>query len=409
MEKKTIGRFIAALRKANGLTQRDLAEKLNVSDKTVSRWERDESYPDLSLIPVIAEIFSVSADELLRGERLSGEIPRQNGSAKGEKQLERLLQSTLTNYRVRSIAGFGISLAALPAAAISNFGFNRAFIGFFSACVFILTALICQAIFTLKAFSALGQDFAGEEVGKHRSSITDTAILVFSAILSVFAFCLPLIILPGDNYLGLTAGTWAGYGAVFALITAAICLVASWFIKDGKFYFRSSEQARRNRLKKICALILLALLSATTAIEYFATYDFRMYAEPVRFDNYEDFKAFMAQRLAWDYETAYAEESIPDTRVYYDRFGNRISEEEAHTHQIKNIDGEVVCEYVQYNEQVVSMSYTVSKTCLPISVITQQAQRAATRTISIIHDCFIFVYLAELAGVFIYYLKKRSA
>ena len=41
MEKKTIGGFIAALRKANGMTQKDLAERLNVSDKTVSRWERE--------------------------------------------------------------------------------------------------------------------------------------------------------------------------------------------------------------------------------------------------------------------------------------------------------------------------------------------------------------------------------
>ena len=42
MEARTIGSFIATLRKANGLTQKDLAEKLSVSDKAVSRWERDE-------------------------------------------------------------------------------------------------------------------------------------------------------------------------------------------------------------------------------------------------------------------------------------------------------------------------------------------------------------------------------
>ena len=69
MERKTIGGFIAALRRANGMTQRELAERLNVSDKTVSRWERDESAPELAAIPVIAEIFGVSCDELLRGER----------------------------------------------------------------------------------------------------------------------------------------------------------------------------------------------------------------------------------------------------------------------------------------------------------------------------------------------------
>ena len=65
MEKKTIGGFISALRKANGMTQKDLAERLNVSDKSVSRWECDEGSPDLSLIPVIAEIFGVTCDELL--------------------------------------------------------------------------------------------------------------------------------------------------------------------------------------------------------------------------------------------------------------------------------------------------------------------------------------------------------
>lgn len=71
MEKKTIGALIAALRKANGMTQRELAEKLHVSDKSISRWERDESAPDLSMIPVLAELFGVTCDELLRGERTS--------------------------------------------------------------------------------------------------------------------------------------------------------------------------------------------------------------------------------------------------------------------------------------------------------------------------------------------------
>lgn len=64
MERKTIGSFIAALRKANGMTQKELADRLLVSDKAVSRWERDECAPDISLIPVIAELFGVTSDEL---------------------------------------------------------------------------------------------------------------------------------------------------------------------------------------------------------------------------------------------------------------------------------------------------------------------------------------------------------
>ena len=60
MEKKTIGTFISALRKANGITQQELADMLNISNKAVSRWERDECAPDITLIPALAEILGVT-------------------------------------------------------------------------------------------------------------------------------------------------------------------------------------------------------------------------------------------------------------------------------------------------------------------------------------------------------------
>ena len=69
MEIKSIGKFIATLRKANGYTQAQLAEQLGVSNKTISNWENEVSYPDLSLIPVIADLFNVTSDELLRGAK----------------------------------------------------------------------------------------------------------------------------------------------------------------------------------------------------------------------------------------------------------------------------------------------------------------------------------------------------
>ena len=102
MEKKTIGQFIATLRKANGMTQKQLAEKLSVTDKAVSRWERDESYPDLTLIPVIAEIFNVTSDEILRGEKKNVEsietTPRQ--AEKTERQIENILGRINLNFGI---------------------------------------------------------------------------------------------------------------------------------------------------------------------------------------------------------------------------------------------------------------------------------------------------------------------
>lgn len=139
MERKTIGSFIAVLRKAQGLTQRQLAEKLNVSDKTVSRWERDEGYPDLALIPILAEIFSVSCDELLRGERLPGERSeqdREKDERRSEKQRQYLLASAMSRFRNRSYIVVLLSLLGLTAAAAANFGFGRGRLGFSWGCLF---------------------------------------------------------------------------------------------------------------------------------------------------------------------------------------------------------------------------------------------------------------------------------
>lgn len=64
-EKQTLGGMIATLRKGYGMTQNDLAEQMNVTDKAVSKWERDISCPDVSTLPKLAEILGVSVDELL--------------------------------------------------------------------------------------------------------------------------------------------------------------------------------------------------------------------------------------------------------------------------------------------------------------------------------------------------------
>ena len=64
-ENTTLGRRIMSLRKAAGLTQEQLAEKLGVSPQAVSKWENDISCPDISALPLIASIFGVSSDELL--------------------------------------------------------------------------------------------------------------------------------------------------------------------------------------------------------------------------------------------------------------------------------------------------------------------------------------------------------
>ena len=61
----TLGKRIMALRKAAGMTQEQVAERLGVSPQAVSKWENDVSCPDVTMRPRIAQIFNVSTDELL--------------------------------------------------------------------------------------------------------------------------------------------------------------------------------------------------------------------------------------------------------------------------------------------------------------------------------------------------------
>lgn len=73
MNQEKIGKFILKLRKEKKMTQQELADKLNVTDRAVSHWENGRSIPDVSLFKSICEIFDISVNELISGEKLSKE------------------------------------------------------------------------------------------------------------------------------------------------------------------------------------------------------------------------------------------------------------------------------------------------------------------------------------------------
>lgn len=66
MKKQTLGMMISSLRKEKGMTQLQLAEIMGVTDKAVSKWERDLSAPDVNSIPKLAETFGITVDELMQ-------------------------------------------------------------------------------------------------------------------------------------------------------------------------------------------------------------------------------------------------------------------------------------------------------------------------------------------------------
>lgn len=159
MEKKTMGSFMAALRKANGLTQQQVADKLNVSNKTVSKWECNEGYPEISMLPVIAELYSVSVDELLRGERISKAIDEEKVEVKKAERIKFLIEKAIVKFTNSSIVSIVFSgVALIMAYIICDIIYNYNVLWFGYAIILILCAVSIAV--SLIAFNNFISDYA---------------------------------------------------------------------------------------------------------------------------------------------------------------------------------------------------------------------------------------------------------
>ncbi|MBE6538095.1 MAG: helix-turn-helix transcriptional regulator [Ruminococcaceae bacterium] len=67
MNSVDFGKKICMLRKKQGMTQAELASRLNVSDKAISKWERGAGFPEITQLPILSDIFGVSVDYLMKG------------------------------------------------------------------------------------------------------------------------------------------------------------------------------------------------------------------------------------------------------------------------------------------------------------------------------------------------------
>jgi len=432
MERKTIGGLIAALRKANGMTQKDLAERLHVSDKSVSRWERDDGAPDLSLIPVIAEIFDVTCDELLRGERKSAaertdpETTEEYTTPKGEKERKRLMKVSLSQFKSRSIVAAGITLAGLIAAMVGNFALTRAYLGFLIGTVFYLAAAVCQAVFTNGALLAVSDESMSEvELGEYRRKVLFWTETVGGITLCLLAASLPLALMTHDPHVGLSWGAWTEGAAVFGAIAAALVLLTVYFLnaallKRGLYVRKDAVRYWYNhRLKRNCTLLLLGLYAATFLGHYAATAGFNPYhlAEGIEFTDYESFRDYMAQPIPYSRDPYYISTEPTDTPVaseqvdepvYYNEFGVQITEEEARTREVRNGKDEVVCTYLDYNENVAAIRWGGGETMLPIRVVTFDEMREARAEIKWRSVWFGIGYGLELIAVAALYVIKRK-
>ncbi len=131
MKKQTLGHRIADLRKESGMTQLDLAGKMGVTDKAVSKWERDLACPDVNSMARLAGIFGVSVDELMQVKAGTNRNPKE-GRLYDTLQLilkavavamgvAAAVLSLMNKIEANSAAGMlGLGLACLAVAQLSG-------------------------------------------------------------------------------------------------------------------------------------------------------------------------------------------------------------------------------------------------------------------------------------------------
>ena len=326
MEKKTIGKFISALRRANGMTQKELGDKLYVSDKTVSRWECDECTPELSLIPSIAEIFGITTDELLRGERnnpdreaaISEDVASKQ-RAKSDKQFRLMLHSGKKRFTNLSFISIGLTIVGLISAMICNLGFSKGMLGFCLASVFLVAATICQICFTVSFRLLIDEEEAehAEEIKKTNTDMVLSSVKIFFGIFLTFAFCLPIALLGGGHY-GLTLETWFRFGALFAAASFLLgfCIYKIFILKvliEKRIVLPDEQTVARIRaegrlLLRICIVFLSVLAITVLATDIITSYvSESTFIKRERFDDPDEFIDYMQSEYDKWYNEGYGD------------------------------------------------------------------------------------------------------
>lgn len=425
MEKMTIGKFIAALRRANGMTQKELGERLYVSDKTVSRWERDECDPELHLIPAIAEIFGVTTDELLRGQRRSESAePAPEAAArlksKSDKQWRNLLQRRRVRFRNQSLIARGIALVGLIAAAVCDLCFTHALLGFCLGLVFLVAAAICQLCFDAAARLQGDEDEPEwqDDVDDFNHQLTGTTVSVLSLIGCVLAFLLPLLL--AEAYYGLTTGSWMLLG----LLCVTVALVAGhlvhtlWLrralVRRGLLGQEMLTQSTRDRavirrLLKVALPVTAVCIGLIIALEASGA---TWLAKAEKFDNYADFEQFTydlaleeAQR-EWEGFTL-----IPLERGYRVMDGGEqvTGDVTFESDTITAEDGRVLSTYACGGVSMVTFSFDKSDDGLPVQVYTYEAMRGGWALQDGLQGALLVgIYLLWLVCAVLYIVRRQK-
>ncbi len=302
MEKKSLGSFIAALRKEKGLTQKQLAEQLNVSDKTVSHWECDETSPDISLLSTLAETLGVTVDELLKGEKNPSEAPRNsyNHYERYQGKLNSLfikvkngftgeLSERYRYFRILSLIGTVIAcvvlFSLLLSVAFSAYFFHSSIPVGLIALLGSLWTIVLSLGFTLGA-----RILFSKEIVPSKETEESEAEYIFKANKTCFnnlflLFCAFPLALAGIDILPVIANLLIVLAFVAAVrLTATVILMRKAYLK---------RNDRQMLLTKYISICLVSIIGVCGAVLFVTEAFFYSTPKNIIFYSPEEFKTYM--------------------------------------------------------------------------------------------------------------------
>ena len=252
--KMTLGAFIAHLRKEKELTQKQLSEILGVSDKTVSHWEREESAPDISILPFLAGTLGITVDELLAGERRAADIPINTTPEFIPSTVTDKIKNGYNMFKIANVISAAISLFStiICSGALYFYRFmtldsTANYFSFLSTVVAVFVSAVLTVIFNLIFTTKL--DNTSDEHNRYRFIANRISTLnIYLGIVCISAN----LVFSGR------------YGFIFIAMTMALCLILEFALKNNALSINKAFENERKKtiyfLRKSCATLCAILV-----------------------------------------------------------------------------------------------------------------------------------------------------
>lgn len=397
--KMSLGAFIAQLRKEKGFTQKQLSEILGVSDKTVSHWEREESSPDISLLLLIAETFSITVDELLKGERTI-EDDSNNYDIKTECNPPPVFHSEddfhkFKTYNIIAAAVSGIAFLC----GICTFVFLSIFIIAFDLLVFGVSSVCTWILYYNYVYK-----------NKSNAHLREKALRISTIVFYLnFSFALIAVTSLFINIIG-------AFILLAFIIAPLLCLGIDLLLRKKGILPKDPKwpEARRNKLKLKLACTALAcflLWGALFVNEEYHPYDtIFKHAEYVEFPDRKTFDEYISTDVTAPKEKYEDKYNAPyDIENFYGESDDR----DCYTSYI-NEEGIRYSMFFNYGNKEVLKIRTTDGNGFPVKCYTHsaliEAEKKAESEIKTVKICLFALYPISIAVAFCVYfaIKKKK-